>query len=200
MSFFKRHSLTIVMLAVLLAYFAYANITGTCPVAALTGQNKEYALAGLPSPKWEMTTLDGTPMKAADLNGKVAVLNFWTTYCPNCAAESPEFSKVSAEYADKGEAVQFLGISLDLNASNEDIRATAEKWGINYPVLRGTSEVAGLFGGIRAVPATFIIAPDGTVKEEHKGKLDEHDLRESINALLPEVAKYTEVQEMFEGH
>ena len=63
-------------------------------------------LAGLPA-----TTLDGTSFDAAALRGKVAVVNFWATWCVPCIKEIPSFNRLNDELSGRGLVV--LGVSMD---------------------------------------------------------------------------------------
>jgi thiol-disulfide isomerase/thioredoxin len=60
------------------------------------------------------TTLSGAPFNGASLQGKPAVLWFWTPWCPFCNAEAPGVSQVAA--ANPG--VTFVGI-----AAHSDVAA-----------------------------------------------------------------------------
>ena len=53
------------------------------------------------------TTLSGAPFNGASLQGKPAVLWFWTPWCPFCNAEAPGVSQVAA--ANPG--VTFVGVA-----------------------------------------------------------------------------------------
>ncbi|MGB8390169.1 protein disulfide oxidoreductase [Mycobacterium sp.] len=53
------------------------------------------------------TTLSGAPFNGASLQGKPAVLWFWTPWCPFCNAEAPGVSQVAAANPD----VSFVGIA-----------------------------------------------------------------------------------------
>ena len=59
------------------------------------------------------TTLSGAPFNGAALQGKRAVLWFWTPWCPFCNAEAPGVSRVAA--ANPG--VTFVGVADDELAS-----------------------------------------------------------------------------------
>ena len=53
------------------------------------------------------TTLSGAPFNGASLQGKPAVLWFWTPWCPFCNAEAPGVSQAAAA----NPAVTFVGVA-----------------------------------------------------------------------------------------
>ena len=97
------------------------------------------------APEFSGTLLGGGDFSSDELAGKVAVLNFWGSWCPPCRVETPEFSEVAADLADDG--VQFLGI--DVKETDEQFaRAFVDRFEISFPSLydpRG--EVALAFAG-----------------------------------------------------
>jgi thiol-disulfide isomerase/thioredoxin len=75
------------------------------------------------------TTLSGAPFNGAGLQGRPAVLWFWTPWCPFCNAEAPGVSQVAA--ANPG--VAFVGI-----AAHSDVGAMqnfVSKYNLNFPNL-----------------------------------------------------------------
>ena len=72
------------------------------------------------------TTLSGAPFNGASLQGKPAVLWFWTPWCPFCNAEAPRLSQVAAA----NPAVTFVGI-----AAHSDVGAIQNfisKYNLNF--------------------------------------------------------------------
>ena len=63
------------------------------------------------APEWQLSDVDGKPVKLSDFKGKVVILDFWATWCPPCRAEIPGFVAIQKKYADKGFTV--IGVSLD---------------------------------------------------------------------------------------
>jgi thiol-disulfide isomerase/thioredoxin len=62
---------------------------------------------------FEMTDLEDNAVKLSDYvgNGKVALIDFWASWCPPCRASIPGLKKVYDEYKDKG--FEIVGVSLD---------------------------------------------------------------------------------------
>lgn len=133
-----------------------------------------------PAPPLEMTALDGKTVRLADLRGQVVVVNVWATWCPPCVVETPGFVELQAEFAGD---VQFLGLSAD--ESEADVRAFAERHGINYPLLIGSNR-AGAGYRVPVFPTTFLIDKDGRVRFRHEGLLLAHALRPALRALARE--------------
>lgn len=183
----RKYFLTILLLLALIGFVVFQGSSGTCVISTLIGQ-KQYEMTGMPAPRWELQTLAGEPFGAENLNGKVAVVNFWGTWCPNCLRELPTLKAAHQRFADQ--PVQFVGIAMNEHDLSL-LRDFVEKENINYPIVRGDSEIAALFGGVNAVPSTFIIASDGTIQDRFIGALDEDNLIALINSLLPR-AKHTQ--------
>lgn len=75
------------------------------------------------------TTLSAAPFNGASLQGKPAVLWFWTPWCPFCNAEAPGVSHVAAANPN----VTFVGI-----AAHSDVGAMqgfVTKYGLNFTNL-----------------------------------------------------------------
>ena len=72
---------------------------------------------------------DGEPMRSADLQGKVVVLNFWYAACPPCRAEAKHLNTVWDRYQDQN--VQMIGVNV------RDAKGTADaferRFNIPYP-------------------------------------------------------------------
>jgi peroxiredoxin len=133
-----------------------------------------------PAPPLEMTALDGGTVRLDDFRGEVVVVNVWATWCPPCRVETPGFVDLQTEF--DGE-VQFLGLSTD--ESEADVRAFAEEYGINYPLLVGPNR-AGRGYRVPALPTTFLVDRDGRVRFRHEGLLLAHALRPALQALVRE--------------
>ncbi len=112
-----------------------------------------------------LSTLDGKTLTLSDLRGEWVVLNFWATWCPPCVEEMPYLSRVAAT-----RAVHVLGVNF-----NEDA-ATVEQFvadhAIPFPILLQPDDITLLVYGVRGLPRTVVIAPDGTIAHTIIGQID----------------------------
>src|SRR5262249_27647042 len=104
------------------------------------------------APRLEIHDLSGKVTSMDQLKGKVVLVNFWATWCPPCRMEVPELIKLQEENRDR---LQIIGISEDDEA--DDVHKFVEKNGINYPVVMATPELVAAYGGVAALPTTFVV-------------------------------------------
>ena len=116
-------------------------------------------------PALSMHDLDGNVITGEDLRGKVALFNFWATWCGPCRAEIPDLIKLQERYPDQ---LQIIGVSTDEGPA-EMVEAFAEEFGINYPIVMTTAELNNAFPGVMALPTSFMVDPDGRVVQSHVG-------------------------------
>ncbi len=133
-----------------------------------------------PTPPFLVTDLDGKSISTAALKGKVVIVNFWATWCPPCRAEIPELVELQAKYRDR---LQIIGVSVDEDATPQEVNAFAAKAGINYPVIMG-KDIAKEYGGVPALPTSFVVNKDGGVVQKHVGILQRAEVETEIRALL----------------
>jgi cytochrome c biogenesis protein CcmG/thiol:disulfide interchange protein DsbE len=116
------------------------------------------------APDFELKDLDGVTHRLSDYRGNVVIVDFWATYCKPCKEEIPHFIELIDEYGDENLAI--LGISLD---GAEKAKRFMKDVKINYPVLLPEATVVKAFGGIKFIPTTFIIDPEGRIVQKYIG-------------------------------
>ena len=115
--------------------------------------------AARPAPDTVFLHGDGSELRLSDYQGKVVVLNFWATWCAPCVREMPELDRLNAALAPVG--IDVLAASMD-RAGHSAIAAFYEKIGItNLAALHDPKGTAARALGIRGLPTTLIIRPDG---------------------------------------
>jgi peroxiredoxin len=146
--------------------------------AAGGGQGRP--LPGERAPDFSATDSSGADFSLADYRGRIVVINFWATWCPQCEDEMVEFEAIWQ--AMEAQGVQFVGVAVDdtLNA----VEAMAAEIGITYPlIVEEEGRITSAYG-VTAVPETYIIAPDGNLAYFHIGVVDGEVLQEEIMTLL----------------
>jgi peroxiredoxin len=152
-----------------------ATVGGSTVEAA--SENKELT----PAPNFTLKDVEGREVTLADYKGKVVLLNFWATWCGPCKIEMPWFVEFQRKYKDQGFSV--IAVSLD-DEGWEVVRPFTEEYELNFPVVVGTNEMADEFGGVAALPTTFIIDKEGRIRNSHMGLAGRGEYEEEIEALL----------------
>jgi thiol-disulfide isomerase/thioredoxin len=126
-------------------------------------------------------TLDGTAFRLDSLKGKVAVVNFWASWCAPCRGEAPSLEHVYTENKAKG--VEFLGVNF--KDSKDNAKAFERKFKVTYPSLfDGDGQVTLAFREVppSAIPSTLVLDRQGKVAARIIGAT-------TYSTLTPLVAK-----------
>jgi cytochrome c biogenesis protein CcmG/thiol:disulfide interchange protein DsbE len=134
-----------------------------------------------PAPDFTLKDADGRPVRLSDYRGKVVLLDFWATWCEPCAMEIPWFMDLERRDKDHGFAV--LGVSMD-DEGWDAVKPFVSRLGVNYRVLMGNDQTAQLYGGVDALPTTFLIDREGRIAAVHVGLADRRDFDDGVERLL----------------
>jgi len=160
-----------------IARIAIFTVVAVSTTATLFGQSKSSEAA----PGWELQGADGKMIHSSDFKGKVVILDFWATWCPPCKAEIPSFIALQNEYGKKGLAV--VGISVDEGGAAV-VKQFVRQSGMNYPVVLADDKTIRAFGGIEAIPTTFIIDREGRIVTKHLGFTEKDEFEKELKPLL----------------
>ena len=119
---------------------------------------------GSKAPDFTLGTMDGRPFSLSSLAGRMVVLVFWASWCPDCRAELPEL-KAMYEAVSK-DKVAFVSVSFDrgLDALKAFAKDNALP-GVQLFDPAGKKESAvGAAYGVKWIPSMVIVGPDGQVK------------------------------------
>ena len=155
-------------------------VTDNTPDAASTGATCSTAKAA--NFDFTLKDMNGDDVRLSDFKGKVILLNFWATWCGPCKVEIPEFVEAYNEYRDRGFVI--LGVLSQDDPSADDLRAFANDWGMEYPILREHAELDEAFGPMWAIPTSFIIDRQGSICTKHLGPVPKEVLEREIERLL----------------
>ena len=160
-------------LAAFLAYRIWPQVAAAFGVAS----------ANAAAPDFQLTTLDGAAVSRDALRGKVVLVNFWATWCPPCRVEMPGFQDVYDR--KKAEGFTILGVSTDAAGSQHVGRYLLEH-GITYPVAMASGGIVRDFGGVRALPTSFLLDRQGRIRHTVTGIFAELTLEQAVSRLLAE--------------
>ena len=132
------------------------------------------------APQFDLKGIDGKPVTLSAFRGKVVFLNFWATWCGPCRAEIPDLIALQERYKDQ---LQIIGLDVDDDDPAEIQKYVAES-GISYPVAMAPNELRALYGGIPALPTSFVLDTEGRVVQKHVGLFDPSLYEAEVRALL----------------
>ena len=106
--------------------------------------------------------LDGSLHTVQELQGRVTVVNLWTTWCVPCRVEMPLLDGLAKEYATR--QVTFVAISIDDAKTRSKIPAFVNQVKVQMPVWEGaTTDDLNQWSGDGIVPATLILDERGEI-------------------------------------
>lgn len=115
------------------------------------------------APDFVLPTLAGDSLRLSDLRGQTVLLNFWATWCAPCLEEIPELIALHDELSPHGFTV--VGISIDPEGADL-VGPFSEDLGITYPLPLDTDgSVAEAYGGVWALPTTYVIDAEGQITQ-----------------------------------
>ena len=116
-------------------------------------------------------------------SGKPVIFNFWTTWCPYCINEMPDFEDVYKEYGDR---VAFMMI--DVNGGGNDTIPKAkdyiERMGYTFPVYFDSDLSAADAYRVSAFPTTGVIDAEGNLYYCQSGAMTKDKLISIIEDIL----------------
>ena len=133
------------------------------------------------APDFALKDSDGRTVHLADYRGQVVVLDFWATWCSPCRQEIPWFTEFERKKRNRGFAV--LGVAMD-DDGWKVVGPFLKDLNVNYRVVLGDDKTADMYGGIEALPTTFIIDRDGRIVSTHVGLGDRTEFEDAIETLL----------------
>ncbi|MEE9209560.1 MAG: TlpA disulfide reductase family protein [Kiloniellales bacterium] len=145
----------------------------------------------IPAPPDAFVDLAGAPVRLADFQGRVVLVNFWATWCPPCIREMPSLDRLQAALKDRDLSV--LAVSIDRGGAKV-IVPFAERLRLEHLALYHDAKGA-LFQafGVTGLPTSFLIDRRGQIVGAYPGPAEwdgpearaliEHYLRQPAAAV-----------------
>lgn len=138
---------------------------------------------GKAAPDFELTTLDGKPVKLSDYQGKKVILNFWATWCPPCRAEMPHMQNYFEEQAEEANA-EILAVNLTTKDHGlEKIKSFVEEYELTFPIPMDEDDEVGSVYQVISYPTSYMIDTAGRVQNKIVGPMDEKMIEEFVDNM-----------------
>jgi cytochrome c biogenesis protein CcmG, thiol:disulfide interchange protein DsbE len=156
---------------------AASATTSTAPSAVTTPGGP---VGGTPAPAFTLRTLDGHVVSLAQLVGHPVLLNFWASWCDQCRREFPLLA--AAQQRHRAQRLMIVGIaSQDIES---DARSFAKHEHATWTLAFDVDNAVGDAYGVRALPQTFFIRPDGTIASRLFGLTSQRELEGDLRGIL----------------
>ncbi|WP_369679806.1 choice-of-anchor D domain-containing protein [Janthinobacterium sp. PC23-8] len=120
--------------------------------------------AGTQAPAFTLSGPDGA-VKLDQYRGKLVYLDFWASWCGPCRQSFPWMNEMQARYGSQG--LQIVGINVDAKA--DDARNFLGTTPARFAVAFDPSGTTPRAYGVKGMPSSVLIGPDGKVLYEHSG-------------------------------
>lgn len=150
------------------------------PSALSPTSTNQYLKNRGPAPAVRLTTKDGAVVTLADYRGKVVVINFWASWCPNCRNELPEFVDYFATAPDKD---KLTFIAVNWQESRNDALEFARSYRFE-PNLLLDSDGSAFFRLGATMPSTFVLNPQGEIVAKYTSQITKATLGDTVNTIV----------------
>ncbi|MFP5261862.1 MAG: cytochrome c biogenesis protein CcdA [Blastocatellia bacterium] len=139
---------------------------------------------GGPPPAVSLSLLNGGTLNIESLRGKVALLDFWATWCVPCKAEIPTFNQLIRDYKERG--LEIIAVSLDEEGAAK-VKPFLKENPMSYTQVIGDRAAASAFDvDDSKLPVAVILDRQGRVRFRHVGLTKREVFESEINQLLAE--------------
>lgn len=129
------------------------------------------------APQFTLSAIDGRTISLTDFRGKVVFINFWATWCAFCLAEMPDIQQVHEEF---GDSLVILGINRAESIEQQKRFLNSLDREITYNLLLDPTDSAASLYGVRAMPTSYIINPEGVITDRFLGQISITEMRQAI--------------------
>lgn len=128
-----------------------------------------------------------SPLRLADLRGKVVIVEMWTFGCINCRNVIPSLKEWHSKYAEQGLVIignHFPEFSHEENLDN--LKNAVADYGLEYPIAQDNNGETWRAYKNHYWPTLYLIDKQGHIRYIHIGEGRYKETEENVKALLEE--------------
>lgn len=118
-----------------------------------------------PAPDFTLRSKDHGNLRLEDHRGQVLMVNFWASWCGPCRQEMPLMEQLYQKYSKFG--FEILAVNVDERSELAD--GFLAKVPVSFPILYDADNQISELYEVDAMPTTFMIDRDGTIRYLHRG-------------------------------
>ena len=140
-----------------------------------------YTVAG--NTDFSLPDMNGNTRVLQDYHGKAVLVNFWASWCAPCIYEMPELQRLKKRFADR----PFEIVTVNVGEKKYKVRKFIKLINFDLPVLLDTSSETFKRWGVKTLPSSFLIDPDGKTRYRIRGNpgWDNDETLIIIEGILP---------------
>ncbi len=120
------------------------------------------------APGFDLVDFQGGRMNQDVYKGKVALVNFWATWCPPCVEEIPSLSRLAKRYNPE----EFDLVSIDFRETPQELMKFSESVPVEFPVLMDEDGQVSMNWKVFSFPSTFLLDRQGRVRYSANRAID----------------------------
>lgn len=132
------------------------------------------------APEIKSPSIDGQQMSISDFDGKVLMIDFWSTWCIPCRQEAPLLADTYNEYS--GQSVEFIGVAVW--DDTDKIIEFANEINIPYPIIVDSQGLTAIDYGVVGIPEKYFVDRNGQLVNKYTGPIDSYTLRYILDQLI----------------
>jgi thiol-disulfide isomerase/thioredoxin len=113
--------------------------------------------------------MDGSAFTISEFAGEPVLFHFWATWCPICELENDTIESISQDY-------RVISIA-SWSEGEAEVKSYMRNNQLTFPVMLDTNGKLAQSFGLKGVPASFILDPNGEITFVETGYSTEPGLR-----------------------